>query len=132
MKMINYGKKQLVWQIKISIGSVLRQIGHRGGGLAFIMKENIKVNLIESRMMKTFEFTAWNLKVQNKELKGFLERGSRKVRKAPSPIFDHFNTTGNSITIDNFSIVGRKDQNLNRAIKEALFIRSTIHPSTET
>ena len=47
----------------------------------------------------------------------------KEHHKAPSPIFDHFNTTGHSITIDNFSIVGREDQNLNRAIKEALFIR---------
>ena len=48
--------------------SVERQSGHRGGGLALIMKENIKVNLIESRMMKTFKFAVWNLKIQNKEL----------------------------------------------------------------
>ena len=46
----------------------------------------------------------------------------KEHQKAPSPIFDHFNTTGHSITIDNFSIVGREDQYLNRAIKEALFI----------
>ena len=38
-------------------------------------------------------------------------------------VFDYFNTTGHSITIDNFSIVGWEDQNLNRAIKDALFIR---------
>ena len=52
-----------------------------------------------------------------------LERGFKEHWKAPSPIFDHFNTTGHGITIDNFSIVGREDQNLNRAIKEAMFIR---------
>ena len=43
--------------------------------------------------------------------------------KAPSPIHDHFNMTGHNITIENFNIVGREDQNLNRWIKEALFIR---------
>ena len=43
--------------------------------------------------------------------------------KAPSPIFDHTNITGHHITIENFSIVGREDQNFKRAIKEALFIR---------
>ena len=47
----------------------------------------------------------------------------KEHQKGPPPIFDHFNTTGHRITIDNFSIVGREDQNLNRAIKEALFIR---------
>ena len=47
----------------------------------------------------------------------------KERQKAPFPIFDHFNTTGHSITTDNFSIVGREDQNLNRVINEALFIR---------
>ena len=43
--------------------------------------------------------------------------------KAPSPIHDHYNTTGYSTTIENFSIVGREDQNLIRATKEAIYIR---------
>ena len=32
----------------------------------------------------------------------------KEHQKAPSPIYDHFNTTGHNITIDNFSIVRRK------------------------
>ena len=44
-------------------------------------------------------------------------------QKAPSPIFDHHNTTGHNISIENFEIVGREDQNLMRTIKEALYIR---------
>ena len=47
----------------------------------------------------------------------------REYQKAPSPIYDHSNNTGHQVTIDNFSIVGREDQNLSRAIKEALYIR---------
>ena len=43
--------------------------------------------------------------------------------KAPSPIYDHYNTRGHTTTIENFSIVGREDQNLIRAIKEAIYIR---------
>ena len=43
--------------------------------------------------------------------------------KAPSPIYDHYNITGHETSIENFSIVGRKDQNLIRAIKEAIYIR---------
>ena len=43
--------------------------------------------------------------------------------KAPSPIFDHYNITGHNVPIENFSIVGREDQNLMRTIKEALYIR---------
>ena len=46
----------------------------------------------------------------------------KEHQKAPSPIFDHFNTTGHSVSVDNFNIVGREDQNLKRAIKEALYI----------
>ena len=43
--------------------------------------------------------------------------------KAPSPIYDHQNITGHDTTIGNFSIVGREDQNLIRAIKEVIYIR---------
>ena len=43
--------------------------------------------------------------------------------KAPSPIHDHSNTTGHSTTLDNFSIVGREEQNLSRLIEESMFIR---------
>ena len=42
--------------------------------------------------------------------------------KAPSPIHDHSNTTGHTNNINNFSIVGREEQNLSRVIKEAMFI----------
>ena len=47
----------------------------------------------------------------------------KEHQKAPYPIFDHYNITGHNITIDNFNIVGREDQNFMRAIKEALYIR---------
>ena len=47
----------------------------------------------------------------------------REHLKAPSPIYDHYNTTGHSTTIENSSIVGREDHNLIRAIKEAIYIR---------
>ena len=47
----------------------------------------------------------------------------KKHEKAPSPIHDHYNITGHKISLDNFSIVGREDQNLMRTIKEALYIR---------
>ena len=41
----------------------------------------------------------------------------------PSPIFDHYDTTGHKVSLDNFSIVGRGEQNLMRTIIEALYIR---------
>ena len=47
----------------------------------------------------------------------------KEHQKAPSPIYNHYNITGHNITIENFSIVGRDDQNLIRAIKEATYIR---------
>ena len=43
--------------------------------------------------------------------------------KAPSSIHDHSNTTGHTTNINNFSIVGREEQNLSRLIKESMFIR---------
>ena len=43
--------------------------------------------------------------------------------KAPSLKHDHYNITGHTTTIGNFSIVWREDQNLIRTIKEALYIR---------
>ena len=51
-----------------------------------------------------------------------LKRGTRN--KAPSPIYDHLTTSGHDVTIDNFMILGREDQNLSRTIKEALYIRA--------
>ena len=36
---------------------------------------------------------------------------------------EYYNITGHNVTIENFSIVGREDQNLCRYIKEALYIR---------
>ena len=44
--------------------------------------------------------------------------------KPPFPIYDHSNISGHNVTVDNFSIVGREDHNIKRAIKEALYIRS--------
>ena len=35
----------------------------------------------------------------------------KEHQKAPSPIFDHYNTTGHKISLANFGIVGREEQN---------------------
>ena len=51
----------------------------------------------------------------------FAERFKEHL-KTLSPIYDHSFISGHSVTIDNFSIVGREDQNLLRTIKEALYI----------
>ena len=52
----------------------------------------------------------------------FAERFKEHL-KVPSPIYDHYNIFGHNVTIDDFSIVGREDQNLTRTIKEAIYIR---------
>ena len=52
----------------------------------------------------------------------FAER-FKEHQKSPSPIYDHCHTSGHNVTINNFTIIGWEDQNLARAIKEALFIR---------
>ena len=48
----------------------------------------------------------------------------KEHQKAPSPIYDHYNITGHNIKLENFSIVGKEDQNLKRVIKEAMYIRA--------
>ena len=68
--------------------------------------------------------TGWNVMrniLENPQ--GHLDRGSRNIKRHLSPMYNHFNATGHNVTIDNFSIVGREDQTLSRAIKEALYIR---------
>ena len=52
----------------------------------------------------------------------FAER-FKEHQKPPSPIFDHCNTSGHQININKFTIVGREDQNLIRAIKEAILYK---------
>ena len=47
----------------------------------------------------------------------------REHLKAPSPIHDHSNISGYTTSLDNFSIVGREEQNLSRLIKESMYIR---------
>ena len=47
----------------------------------------------------------------------------REHLKPPSPIYDHSNISGHSVTINNFKIIGREDLNQIRTIKEALYIR---------
>ena len=43
--------------------------------------------------------------------------------KAPSHKHNHSNITGHTTSLENFSIVGREEQNLSRLIKESMFIR---------
>ena len=47
----------------------------------------------------------------------------KEHQKAPSPIFDHHTITGHDISVEHFNIVGREENNVKRAIKEALYIR---------
>ena len=44
--------------------------------------------------------------------------------KAPSPTHDHINISGHTMSIEDFSILARGDQNLLRTIKEAIYIRA--------
>ena len=47
----------------------------------------------------------------------------REHMKAPSPIHDHHNIIGHEVSLNNFSIVGREDQNIARTIKEEIVIK---------
>ena len=51
----------------------------------------------------------------------------KQFLKASSPIYDHYNITDHTTIVENFSIVGREDQNLMRTIREAIYI-IIIHP----
>ena len=61
------------------------------------------------------EYIGWTARTFGEQLKEHL--------KSPSPIYDHKNTTSHTTKINNFSIVGREEQNLSRLIKESMFIR---------
>ena len=41
----------------------------------------------------------------------------KEHQKAPSPIFDHYTITGHNIKLENFSKVGKEDQNLKESHK---------------
>ena len=58
----------------------------------------------------------WNV------IRSILEKHQEHM-KAPSPIHDHSNITGHTTSLENFSIVGREEQNLSKLIKESMFIR---------
>ena len=47
----------------------------------------------------------------------------REHLKTPSPIHDHSNISGHTTSLDNFSIVGREENNLSRLIRESMYIR---------
>ena len=47
----------------------------------------------------------------------------KEHQKALSPIFDHHTITSHDISVQYFNTVGREEHNLNRAKKEALYIR---------
>ena len=46
--------------------------------------------------------------------------------KAPSPMFEHNNTTGHTTSVENFKIIGREGHGMARTIKEAVYIRVTF------
>ena len=52
----------------------------------------------------------------------------KEHQKAPSPIHDHFNISGHTVSIDDFSILAGEDQNLLRTIKEAIYISANNPP----
>ena len=65
--------------------------------------------------------TGWSVMRNTMVNQEHLERGSKNI--SSPPIFDHYNTTGHEVSLENFSIVGKEEQNLMRTMKEALYIR---------
>ena len=58
----------------------------------------------------------------------FGDRNKEHLR-APSLIFNDFQTTGYNVILDNFSIVGMESRGFPRTIKEAMFFRVNNPPS---
>ena len=48
----------------------------------------------------------------------------KEHQKSPSPIHDHITISGHTVSVEDFSILAREDQNLLRTIKEAIYIRA--------
>ena len=104
-------------------------------GLKYISKEVIpsktfswllKTKIHSSRKVESYtdiSMTGWIVMSILESQQEILKRGFKEHLKTPSPIHDHLNISGHDVTIDNFFILGREDQNLMRTIKEALYIR---------
>ena len=54
---------------------------------------------------------------------GPLKNRFKEHLKAPSPIYEHDNTTDHKTTVENFKIIGREGHGISRTIKEAIYIR---------
>ena len=65
----------------------------------------------------------WDEEYIGESARNFGERFKEHL-KAPSSIHDCVNISGHTVTIEDFSILGREDQNLLRTFKEALYIRA--------
>ena len=65
----------------------------------------------------------------DEEYIGESARTFEEVQRTPqglSPIYDHSNIMGQTTTVDNFGIVRRDDQKLNRTMKESIYIRISV------
>ena len=47
----------------------------------------------------------------------------KEYLKAPSPIYEHQNSSGHKTAIENFQIIGWEGNSIARTIKEAMYIR---------
>ena len=54
--------------------------------------------------------------------------GSRNIKRPPPPYLTTTTPLVTKISLENFGIVGREDQNLMKTIKEALYIRANNPP----
>ena len=56
------------------------------------------------------------------ELARTFEERFKELLKAPSPIYEHDNTTGHKTSVENFKIIGREGHGISRTIQEAIYI----------
>ena len=66
-----------------------------------------------------------HISVESRVVNSNVERFKEHL-KAPSPIYEHDNTTGHKTSVENFKIIGREGHGISRTIKEAICIGHKI------
>ena len=73
------------------------------------------------------------LEKHSRTSKGTFGEMFKEHLKAPSSLYDHPSSIGNSTSVDNFNILGMERHNFARTIKESIYIKlSIIRPSPGT
>ena len=104
--------------LSINVKNICIEVGiqiHFKGGDNITQKSGV-IYRYECHRLECHEKNIWE------SARTFGERLKEHLR-APSPIYDHANTSGQHTKLDIFAIVGRESHTITRTIKQAIFIR---------